>query len=423
MIVTIAGVAIIIALWLAVKPKAMPTQTLVGEMVGLLAIWLMSTSLLSITEHRVGTYAYGGVSGQLWWHRVTGTLGLILSVIHPQIVGGGGGNHGPSPALAAVNFLSIVAIFLVIWAFLAPGTRAAKIPGPLGALARIQFDVWRVLHGILGLYVAAAAVHAYVDAAHGTWTPVRLGSYVVVVAVGAWAFVDRLVVLRVRERTRNATVVDVTRIGSDSAVLKIQSDHPMGFAPGHFVYLGAPSSKERPHPFTVAEVSPDGVLSVGIKAAGAGTQRLVRDVQVGERVHLSVPQGELDYYVDPRRTVWVAGGAGIAPMKALIGHFSEEEPEGRVTLLWSRRSGEETETVRELRKQASLHEHFDVEFIDTTSQPRISVASIIAAGGVAPADLSVRLCGPQKMVVDLLHGLRKAGVPDGSIHVEAFAFR
>lgn len=215
--------------------------------------------------------------------------------------------------------------------------------------------------------------------------------------------------------------LSVGTAGEREVLLRVRPDRDMGCRPGHFLTSAPPLSKERPHPFTVADV---GLLEIGIKAVGAGTRRLVDNAAVGERVHLSAPQGNLDEYFSQRGSnVWVVGGAGIAPMLAGVRGLPETGPEARLSVLWSRRSGEETETVNELRDVAARHKLFSLDLVDTRTQPRISTASILAAGGVGPKDTYVRLCGPYAMVMSLLEGLRTAGVPDDNIRIESFSFR
>lgn len=421
MLLTVVGTLVLVLVWVLFHPPGLSTANWVGEMLGMLAIWQMSTALLAISDNRRASGRYGGITGQLWWHRLAGTVGLVLAVVHPQVVAVA--QKRDSLSLGLVNILETVAVGLVVWAFLAPGSRAARWRGPLGKLARSRYDVWRTVHAVLGVFLVVAIWHAKEDAVAGTWTPVMFATWLVVAVVGVVAFVERLVVRRVREHHQNGTVVAVRHLGSDAVVLHIEQDHDDGFVPGNFVYLGTPSSQERPHPFTVADVHEGGILVLGIKAGGAGTEKLVQNIGVGERVYLSPPQGELDSFVQPTSTVWVAGGAGITPMIASIRTFPPAGPPGRVTLVWSYQGGEVGPVVEELQAATERYPNLSVDLVDTTTAPRITAATVLAASGVAPRETWVRLCGPNAMVSAVREGLLAAGVPEDNIHLDSFSFR
>ena len=66
---------------------------------------------------------------------------------------------------------------------------------------------------------------------------------------------------------------------------------------------------------------------------------------------------------------------------------------------------------------------FSVEFVDTTTQPRVTAAGIRAAGGVAPSYLHVRLSGPDVMLGSLRAGLLAVGVPEQNITLDSFSLR
>lgn len=423
-IATGVGTVLLVALWLAFAPDAMAAEDNLGQLTGTLAIWLMAVSLRAISVGQRAGAVFSGIGGQFWWHRLGSTIGLILAIVHPRIMI----THGEdltqgSIALVAITLLEKVAIVLAIWAFMAPGTRAARWRGPLGWLARIRYDIWRIVHVTLGFYLLVGIWHGYVDALAGTWNPVLLSSYVVVCAVGVWAFVDRVVARPIRNRISTATVVEVQHLGQEGAMVTIRPDRRRGYSPGSFVYLGRPPSRDRPHPFTITALRDDGALELRIKAVGAGTARLLDELGEGERVHLSAPQSAAPEPAHAGRSVWVAGGSGITPILAAVRQFPTAGPPGSVALLWSRRSSEDTATVRELRDTARTHDGFSVGFVDTTTEARITAADVVALGGVPATELHVRLCGPAPMVADLQAGLLEAGVPRRNLQIDTFSFR
>lgn len=420
MVATVVGAVVIAVLWMTLLPADKPLGDRVGETLGVEAIWLMSAAMLSITQRPAPARLFGGIDAQLWWHRVAGTLGFALAIVHPRIMATRG---EPSLTATVMEVMEKVTVLLIAWAFLAPGTRAARWRGPLGWIARSSYDIWRIMHAVLAVYVLVAMYHGFVDAELTPSSVALRAVYVVVCAYGVWAVLDRTLARHARGWFRNGTVTQVHRLSDLVAMVHVKPDRDRGFLPGHFVYLGLRSARERAHPFTVAGVSPDGELELGVKASGRGTRRLVERVAVGDRVWLSAPQGSTDPVPHEPSNVWVAGGAGIAPMIATIRTAGEDGPGGRVTLLWSRRDAVASPMEGELLDSAARYPWLTVRFIDTTAEPRVSAADVLTAGGVDADQLGVRMCGPTSMMQQLASDLRRAGVAAERLHVESYSFR
>lgn len=383
-------------------------------MVGVEAIWLMSWSVLAVSDRRSSQWL-NGVGGQLWWHRLAGALGLILAIVHPRVMA----THGSfSATVGAMSLLEKISILLIIWAFLAPNTRISTWRGPLGWIARRSYDRWRILHGVLAIYVGFALYHGFDSGRLTRSSLVLTVIYLVIAAFGAWVLIDQMVLRRLRNRTLRGTVTRVIRSGRE-LLLWVRSDGPTA-QPGEFVYLGVHSLKERPVPLTVAAVDEDGMQFL-ISAAGAGTTRLIETVAAGDRVSLSRPQRAAAAPELGAGNVWVAGGSGITPMLGSLATMTDSP--APITLLWSRRGNPPVELTEQLTALAAARPWLQVRVVDTLTARRVTAADIIAAGGVPAGELRVRMCGPVPMLNDLYRALTTAGVAASRIDVESFAFR
>lgn len=416
--------ALISAAWLILVPAGVEFQHQVGELMGVLAIWLMSLAVLGMSDLPGVSKYLGGINGQLWWHRVIGTTGLVLAFFHPDVVTMDGRNE--SWFLDMTEPLEKLSLALVVWAYFSSGVFAARAPWFLAWIFRPNYDLWRILHSALVLYVITGSLHGLLDASAMILSPVLFTIYWAVLAIGAFAILDQLVTRRFRNASRDGTITDVRKIGTDAVALRVATDHPTEIRGGEFVYLGARSTLERPHPFTVSGVR-EGQLEFVIKEAGRGTRRLINKAKVGDRVSVSNPQYASDYGNGLENQLWIAGGlSGIAPFVAWVRKQGSEYPGHNVLLVWSVRdikSRPEGPIRSELTAAAEQYDWFDFEIIDTTVEDRLDIGSVLAITGLPAKQLSAHLCGAPEMVSSLRWKLRRAGIKRKNIHVESFGFR
>jgi ferredoxin-NADP reductase len=152
----------------------------------------------------------------------------------------------------------------------------------------------------------------------------------------------------------------------------------------------------------------------------------LRGVAPGRRVAVEGPVGG---FVLPRRlgreVLLVAGGTGIAPLRAMMGSALRRRRPPRITLLYSARTPKEFAFVRELR---SLSRQGRLRLSMTATREahetwrgrrgRIRQAWIRAlVGNRAPLCF---LCGPESFVADVTRMLRDAGVPARNIRRERY---
>ncbi|NUR30055.1 MAG: flavohemoprotein [Catenulispora sp.] len=120
-----------------------------------------------------------------------------------------------------------------------------------------------------------------------------------------------------------AEVVAHERRNKDIAMLRVRPLGPLDFRPGQYVSLECPKYQPRVwRTYSIANAPrPDGTLDFHVRQLGAGwvSGALVRRTQVGDMLRLAAPMGGM--LVDRRSTrdvVCVAGGTGLAPIKAVI---------------------------------------------------------------------------------------------------------
>jgi len=173
------------------------------------------------------------------------------------------------------------------------------------------------------------------------------------------------------------------------------------------------------HPFSLSRAPDGGSLRVTVKALGDHTARLA-DVPVGTRV---VAEGPFGVFTEARRrsrkTVLVAGGIGITPVRALA-----ETLDGDVVVIY--RALEERDLVLRneldaLAVERGLRIHYVVG--DHRTEDGASLLAPAHLRRLVPdlLERDVYVCGPPAMTDVVVRNVRSAGVPRRLVHVERFA--
>lgn len=145
-----------------------------------------------------------------------------------------------------------------------------------------------------------------------------------------------------------ATVVQHIRLGRDSALIRLEADGPLPYAAGQYVSVQTPQQ-----PGAWRYLSPTmpadeyGLLEFNVKAVDGGelSPLLVSSARPGDRWRIGAPHGSLHVDRDSGQDVlMVAGGTGVAPLRALILELCKYGDNPRVHLFYGARyPGELTE--------------------------------------------------------------------------------
>jgi ferredoxin-NADP reductase len=203
--------------------------------------------------------------------------------------------------------------------------------------------------------------------------------------------------------------------------------HDFGYAAGQAVLLasaGAP--KRRPYSIAAApeEARADGWLEllVGVDADGKPKGHLA--LQTGERVDVEGPLGTFTMPAAPeeRRFVFIAGGTGIAPLRAML-HHALRIPHDSVGVFYSARTPDEFAYEAELKALARAGR---IELRQTVTRGnhhewagsrgrfgRVELQPLVHD----PATLCF-LCGPPALVDDLKGVVAELGIPTQRIKIE-----
>jgi NAD(P)H-flavin reductase len=230
-----------------------------------------------------------------------------------------------------------------------------------------------------------------------------------------------------------ARIANVSRATPRSVLLQIALARPFAFSAGQAVLIGATTAgSKRPYSIAVGphEAARTGRLELlmGLGADGSPGPHLP-SLDVGTAVEIDGPIGTFRYpdrLSDPA-VLFVAGGSGIAPLRAMW-HEALAAPEAPgVSVLYSARTAEEFAFDDEL---TALADQGRIRYAKTAtretsgrwqgSRGRISRAQLETV--VARPDNTICfVCGPEALVHEVPRMLGEIGVTSDRIRVEEWA--
>jgi NAD(P)H-flavin reductase len=232
-----------------------------------------------------------------------------------------------------------------------------------------------------------------------------------------------------------AEVVQHQRRSLDVAVIHVRTDKPLEYRPGQSLAL---ESTLRPRVWRYYSPAnaprADGVIELHVRIVSGGqvSAALVQALQPGDVLRLGSPVGSRLTLAQRTRgdLVLIAGGTGLAPLRALVDQVVQERAAG-VEAVLPRRVG----LFVGGRTEADLYDLPYLEWL-ASERPWLSVVPVLSGdmsysgerGLVADvalrygpwADPQIYVCGSPTMVAGSLERLGAAGVPESVLHVEDF---
>ena len=231
-----------------------------------------------------------------------------------------------------------------------------------------------------------------------------------------------------------APLLEIVAVTPRSRLLAVDlSAGDVGFKAGQAILIGWHGDPDR-RPYSIA-CSPEAAaerrrleLLVSLDAPGELPKRLPQASR-GMLVDIEGPLGTFTFPELPaqQRLLFVAGGTGIAPLRAMIDHAIRHHPNTRLSLLYSARRSDEFAFFNELREHEQsgrLELHATVtrdEGIEGWSGGRGRIGRTHFESVLhEPAATLCFVCGPALMVSDAVATLQLLGVPETQIRTEGW---
>jgi NAD(P)H-flavin reductase/hemoglobin-like flavoprotein len=219
-----------------------------------------------------------------------------------------------------------------------------------------------------------------------------------------------------------AEVVDHERRTPDIAVITLRPAQPLPYTAGQYLSVQTPRWPRVWRSFSIANAPrPDNLLRLHVRAVPGGwvSTTLVAHTRIGDTVTLGPPLGTMAPPDAGRDVLAVAGGTGLAPLKAIIEHIIASGRRPNVHLLFgARHAGELYDLPDLVRMQAGFPwlRVLPVVSDDPGFDGMRGHLPAVLDRFHSPADHDVYLCGPATMVNECVRRLQQDGVPLSHIH-------
>jgi len=217
-----------------------------------------------------------------------------------------------------------------------------------------------------------------------------------------------------------ADIVSHQARSADLAVLTLQPSQPVPYLPGQHISIQTPRWPRLWRNYSIANAPrEDGTLTIHVRAVPGGlvSATLVHHAAVGDTLLLGAPAGAMT--VDPasqRDILCLAGGTGLAPVKAIIEAVTSAPGAGR------RR---EIVLYHGARREAGLYDLADLQRLEA-AYPWLQVIPVVseeaardAIYGTIPTVVAaatwknrdIYISGPDEMIARTVTELKAKGAP------------
>lgn len=227
----------------------------------------------------------------------------------------------------------------------------------------------------------------------------------------------------------DATVVNHEIRAFDVAVLRLAITEPLPYRPGQSISVESSKASRYWRFYSVANAPrEDGTLDLHVRMIDSGmvSPVLTRGISVGSRLRLGPAVGVFTVAGVPERDIlMVAGGTGLAPVKAIVEQLAELRDPPRVHLFFGAHRAEGLYDLPDLEKMAAQCPWLTVTpavsgdpFYHGEHGP---IADVVTRSG-SWSRHEVYVAGPSDMVETTVDRLVSVGVPADQIRVEDFGW-
>jgi NAD(P)H-flavin reductase len=224
-------------------------------------------------------------------------------------------------------------------------------------------------------------------------------------------------------------VVDHRRIGWDLARITVQTSEAIPYRAGQYVSVETP---QRPRLWRYLSPSnaprPDGSMEFHVRAIANGwvSRAIVAHSRVGDTWRIGPPMGRMSSEVDSATPLlMVAGGTGMAPIKALLEEFTRRPEAPPTQLFLGGRTWDDLYDIEAVHKLSYDHDWLDVvpvverDDAERGGAERGTLADVVTRYG-AWSGHDVLVCGSPAMIRATVSRMLVAGTPLDRIRYDPF---
>jgi predicted ferric reductase len=299
---------------------------------------------------------------------------------------------------------------------------------------KIEYDRWRIWHGILAMSVMALAL-AHVELRgyylNTLWKQLFWGIYGIFwVGLLAWVRVIKPILL-IRKPYAVESVIP-ERGNAWTIVLRAINHNGIRFQPGQFAWITAWDSpfRDHEHPFSFSSSAKETtLLSFTIKELGDFTAS-IKNLSKGQHVYIDGPYGSfsIDRHPNSEAFVFIAGGIGITPMMSMLRTLADRGDSRPLILIYANKTLEAVTFLEEIEKLKLMLNLKVVHVLESPPENWTGEKGFVNANilrqylptNLRPNRVEIFICGPAPMMNAVEKTLIEIGVPLGDFHSERF---
>ncbi|MBF6058967.1 MULTISPECIES: NAD(P)H-flavin reductase [Thiomicrorhabdus] len=161
------------------------------------------------------------------------------------------------------------------------------------------------------------------------------------------------------EATHLMIAVQVETLAPNIVRLFLKAEHPISYSAGQYVMLGFDTEELKP--FSIASAPrEDGLLEFHIRNHDNSNwmKRLV-EVKTGDRLVMQGPKDQMSLQPAHQPIIFVAGGTGFSPLKAMLDELLRHDIEVPIHFFWGARRREELYLHNEMIELSQQHGNLD----------------------------------------------------------------
>jgi CDP-4-dehydro-6-deoxyglucose reductase len=197
-------------------------------------------------------------------------------------------------------------------------------------------------------------------------------------------------------------------------------------------YLDVLLEEGRRRPFSIANgPQPDGTIELHVRhvAGGGFTSRVADELAVGDTLRIEGPLGTFVAREDSERPmIFMAGGTGIAPVKAIVEHFLALGTRRAIDVYWGVRHADDLYLLPQIaqwqRQALQLRFHAVLSDVAPVAAPLRTglVHEAVLADHPDLAGHDVYMSGPPVMIDVARHRFVAAGLPEERLYYDSFDY-
>nr|WP_017977191.1 FAD-binding oxidoreductase [Actinopolyspora halophila] len=226
----------------------------------------------------------------------------------------------------------------------------------------------------------------------------------------------------------NGEVVHHERLSWDMALVRIRPDYPVPYHAGQYVSVEVPQRPRLWRYLSPANPpSEDGTMEFHIRSVEGGwvSRAIVGHAQLGDQWRMGAPMGRMAVDRNSERdVVMIAGGTGLAPLRAIIEELTQYGDNPEVHLFYGGRTRDDLYELRNLQQAAMSNPWLKVVPVledDPSAQgaEHGTLADAVTRYG-AWEEHDVLVSGSPEMIRTTVSRMLVAGTPLERIHYDPF---